>query len=649
MFINFYVYLGKHPVLDFENEKRLVTHIQKLETAGFPVTRDTVQRLAFQFAEKLGVEHNFNKETRKAGPHWLQSFLERQPKLSVRQAEGLSLARAQGLNREEVNKMFKLLLQVLTEHDLLDKPDRIFNVDETGVQLNNKPGKVIVTKGAKSVHSITSGEKGETLSVIACCNAAGNFLSPVVIIKGVNRKPEFQDGLPLGSDVYMSKKSAYVNAELFQKWLIEHFIPRKPQGKVILLLDGHSSHTNSADMLETAEENDIILFCLPSHSTQALQPLDRSFFKPFKTFYAAETKNWMLTNKEKKINRLAAGKLIGNAWIRAATPSNAISGFKACGIYPYNPASIPESFFAISDLSSSNKPRNEPQNDTIDAQNTLQLPGPSCSNQTLLELDCDEVLMAATVAEIPICTTPNLDPTHGICDTSPNTAREDSPSLISSLPCLQPNAENTQETPSKFLQECSPIPTVPVPLHKRGKQSAAVLTSKENIAIKRNKCKLTPNIPRKGKALKNTVKKRSRADLQDPDASTTCDSDDFDENKTHVQTKKKKEKRAKKLKGKEIRKTSSTNTSQRPVRIVKKRKQISQAPDEGNTTLSNLSDSSENASNECIECFENFEETQSTVDWIQCVICKKWLHETCTMYGDYCNPCQRLKLRKEKK
>ncbi|VVD01881.1 unnamed protein product, partial [Leptidea sinapis] len=30
--------LGKHPTLDFDNEKRLVAHIQKLEKAGFPTT-----------------------------------------------------------------------------------------------------------------------------------------------------------------------------------------------------------------------------------------------------------------------------------------------------------------------------------------------------------------------------------------------------------------------------------------------------------------------------------------------------------------------------------------------------------------------------------------------------------------------------------
>lgn len=91
-----------------------------------------------------------------AGQHWLTSFLERHPELSIGQAEGLSIAR---------------------ENDLIDKPDRIYNTDETGVQMNNNPAKVIATKVAKVVNSITSSEKGETMSIIACCNATKKLKS----------------------------------------------------------------------------------------------------------------------------------------------------------------------------------------------------------------------------------------------------------------------------------------------------------------------------------------------------------------------------------------------------------------------------------------------------------------------------------------
>lgn len=343
------VSLGKNPVLGFKNEKRLVAHIKKLEESGFPPERETIRSLAFQFAEKLHLKHSFNQETQMAGHQWLQSFLERNDEISIRVAEGLSLARAQGLNKNEVNQFYELLLKVLTENDLLDKPERVYNMDETGIQLNNKPGKVLATKGSRSVKMVTSGEKGETMTLIGCCNAVGNFLPPVMIIKGVNKKLEFSEGLPQGSKVYMNKKSAYINTELFRKWLLEHFIANKPEGKVLLILDGHTSHSSAIDMLEEAEKHGVILLCLPSHTTSVLQPLDRAVYKPFKSFFNQETNKFMRTNRQKKISRYNVATLIGRAWLRAATPANALAGFRGSGISPFDPKAIPDYEFNIAD------------------------------------------------------------------------------------------------------------------------------------------------------------------------------------------------------------------------------------------------------------------------------------------------------------
>jgi hypothetical protein len=48
-------------------------------------------------------------------------------------------------------------------------------MDESGVQENNKPASVITGKGSKSARVLTSGEKGENVTVKACCNAAGSI------------------------------------------------------------------------------------------------------------------------------------------------------------------------------------------------------------------------------------------------------------------------------------------------------------------------------------------------------------------------------------------------------------------------------------------------------------------------------------------
>lgn len=183
-------YLGRSPALSREHETRLVRHIQALEKVGFAPRRYDVKKMAFAFAKKLSI-NCFSENDESAGKVWLNGFLRRNPSLSIRKSEGLLLARAQGMNRKEVSDYFDLLHKLLTDNDLLNKPSKIFNMDKTGIQVNNKAERVVATKGSKDVYSLTSAEKGENISLIACCNAEGTFFPPVLIMKGKYRKPDF--------------------------------------------------------------------------------------------------------------------------------------------------------------------------------------------------------------------------------------------------------------------------------------------------------------------------------------------------------------------------------------------------------------------------------------------------------------------------
>lgn len=342
--------LGPSSVLGVENEKKIVAHIQKLQNRGFTPCRDSVRSMAFELAEKLKLPHTFNKETKRAGYDWLQSFLTRNPNLSVRKSEGVSVARARGMNRKCVDEYFKLLEKIINENGVAEKPGNIFNMDETGLQINNRPGEVVAIKGSKNVTSITSGEKGETISVLACCNGEGIFLPPFCIFKGKNLKHEFLDGMPPGANIRMSPKSAYVTSELFFDWLKNHFTPRKPMGKVLLLLDGHTSHTSCVEMLEFAENNEIILMSLPPHTTHWLQPLDRSFFKSLKANYYAACNSFMKNHPSRKISRLQFGNLLNTAWAKSAIIGNGVNGFKASGIIPLNPDAIPDYAYLLEEI-----------------------------------------------------------------------------------------------------------------------------------------------------------------------------------------------------------------------------------------------------------------------------------------------------------
>lgn len=95
----------------------------------------------------------------------------------------------------------------------------------------------------------------------------------------------------------------------------------------------------------------------------------------FKTFFASET--LFHPNKPSEDNiSLNCGHLIGKAWLQAATPFNAIGGFRGSGFFPLNPQAIPDSDFAIANINSKN---------TILLSNVEELSRPLCDLPSMPE------------------------------------------------------------------------------------------------------------------------------------------------------------------------------------------------------------------------------------------------------------------------
>lgn len=66
-------------------------------------------------------------------------------------------------------------------------------------------------------------------------------------------------------------------------------VRNKDQKQILLLMDGHSTHTKILEAIWLARDYGIILLSFPAHTTQ---PLGRSFFKSLK-----KSKNNMATLK----------------------------------------------------------------------------------------------------------------------------------------------------------------------------------------------------------------------------------------------------------------------------------------------------------------------------------------------------------------
>jgi hypothetical protein len=89
-----------------------------MQAAVFALSRKCVKILAFKLTPKLDIKRRFCAVKGQAGKDWFASFMRRHPQINVRIAEGISLSRAQGMDKEDTRKYFDLLKKTLQENDL---------------------------------------------------------------------------------------------------------------------------------------------------------------------------------------------------------------------------------------------------------------------------------------------------------------------------------------------------------------------------------------------------------------------------------------------------------------------------------------------------------------------------------------------------
>jgi len=310
--------------------------------------------MAFELAEQNQLSHPFDTTARQAGRDWAYAFLKRSG-LSLRRPEPSSIGRAMGFNRTQVDLFYSLLRTELQDHQFT--ASTIFNMDEYGLStVPNRFPKVVSARGKRGVNKIVSGERGQTITVVCCFSASGVYVPPAFVFPRKRMRPELLDAGPAGS-IGFTSDSGYMNTDLFVDYL-DHFaknVRPSVNSPVLLVLDNHSSHVSVA-AIEFARKHFIHMLSLPPHGSHKIQPLDVVFFGPLKAAYASECDTWQVSHPGRAITQYEVAGIFRPAYDRTATVEKAAHGFRATGIWPYNPNTFSDTDFLPSQVTEVSNP-----------------------------------------------------------------------------------------------------------------------------------------------------------------------------------------------------------------------------------------------------------------------------------------------------
>ena len=219
---------GRLPYLNDQEETDMESYLIQATHVGYGKTRRQIKAIVESVAVDKGVLRSSH-----ISDGWWKRFLQRHPKLSLRYGDATGHVRMNAMNRENLTNYFALLKECMEENDLMDHPERIYNMDESGIPLDPRPPKIVALKGQKKVRYRCSGNKSQII-VLGCCNGTGQSMPPFIIFEGKKLNHLWTRNEVPGTRYGLSD-SGWTDRALFYGWLEEHFLTHAVPGRPLLL------------------------------------------------------------------------------------------------------------------------------------------------------------------------------------------------------------------------------------------------------------------------------------------------------------------------------------------------------------------------------------------------------------------------------
>ena len=122
-----------------------------------------------------------------------------------------------------INHWYDLLEKTISNLELENRPDLIWNVDESGLISEPKECRAVSQKGKKTLQISTGLDRDSTI-VLTTVSANGTILPPLIIFQGKQVQTTWRPSSDPTSAHFpwtYTSESRWKKADVFHKWLVE--------------------------------------------------------------------------------------------------------------------------------------------------------------------------------------------------------------------------------------------------------------------------------------------------------------------------------------------------------------------------------------------------------------------------------------------
>jgi hypothetical protein len=490
--------IGRQPYLPQVLSKDICTTAKDAAQNGFGISKKELKVFVYHVVQSRWndvdqVGEHLRKYCRfkdgNVSDEWIEKFMA-DNNLTLRKPSSMERCRAKAAaDPFVVYEFYDLVRKEMQRMKISDKPSHIFNLDETSFCIDPTRGKVVAEVNSH-VHRISSGTGRQNFSVMACICADGTYQPPLIIFTGQHLYSSWRGKHPLQGTTYAVSSNGWMDARIFESWF-NIFIRKVSHRPLILIYDGHKSHLGLT-LIQKAREESISIIKLPSHTTDRLQPLDVSCFRPLKMSWDERLVAYQRKNGFVSLNRAEFVDLLCEVWLEKLSSSTIKSGFRKTGVFPLDSSQFPRTAFQPSKLKAYEEEHSEKE--TVLATNTCDII-PENSQHDQQKSDYELILLKGSMMKLSTQMANYFNARSPM--SQPNASS--SPHLLNHVHPVT----SSMTTSDVFFSKFSPSRNIQSDIsvkRKRINQSAAVITSDEYLEAINNLSaaklsKLMPKVP----------------------------------------------------------------------------------------------------------------------------------------------------------